>query len=121
VINIGSTIAFNQITSLAMCALLSSYLVSISCIALKRIRKEPLLKSYFSLGRFGLAINITSILFIALAYVMIFFPPTSNPIPSAMNWSVIIYVIVLGFSLIYYFFKGRHSYDGPVKYVKKNI
>jgi choline transport protein len=56
-INIGSTIAFNQITSLGLSALLSSYLVSISCIALKRIRKEELLTPYLTLGKYGLAMS----------------------------------------------------------------
>ena len=79
VINIGSTIAFSQITSLGLSALLSSYLVSISCIALKRIRKEPLLESYFGLGRSGLVINVTSLLFVLLAYIMIFFRPDISP------------------------------------------
>jgi choline transport protein len=120
-INIGSTIAFNQITSLGLCALLSSYLVSISCIALKRMRKEPLLNAYFTLGKYGLAINIVSILFLLLAYIMIFFPPTPNPIVSGMNWSVVIYVGVMSISLIYFYFKGRYVYVGPVEYVKKDI
>lgn len=121
VISIGSTIAFNQITSLSMSAILSSYLVSISCIALKRIRKEPLLKAHFMLGKYGLVVNGTAILFSFVAYVMIFFPPMRSPIPSSMNWSVVIYLGVLSISLVYYLLKGRYVYDGPVKYVKKSI
>lgn len=104
-----------------MSAILSSYLVSISCIALKRIRKEPLLKAHFMLGKYGLVVNGTAILFSFLAYVMIFFPPMRSPIPSSMNWSVVIYLGVLSISLVYYLLKGRYVYDGPVKYVKKSI
>jgi choline transport protein len=37
-INIGSTVAFNSIASLSLCAILASYVVSISCILLKRYR-----------------------------------------------------------------------------------
>lgn len=121
VINVGSTIAFNQITSLALSALVASYLVSISSITLKRIRKEPLLDSHFKLGRAGLAINIASILFLVLVFVMLFFPPAPNPVPSDMNWSVVIFTGVLSLSMVYYFlFKGRHNYVGPVEYVKKS-
>lgn len=79
------------------------------------------MNAHFTLGKYGLAINIVSILFLLLAYIMIFFPPTTNPIPSGMNWSVVIYVGVLSISLIYFFFKGRHVYVGPVEYVKKDI
>ncbi|KAM5430971.1 hypothetical protein McanCB49686_001786 [Microsporum canis] len=78
-INIGSTIAFNQITSLGLCALLSSYIVSISCMALKRIRGEALLPSHFRMGALGLPINLLSLAFLVLAYVFCFFPPTPKP------------------------------------------
>ena len=119
-INIGSIITFNQITSLGLCALLSSYMVSISCVALKRIRGEPLLPAYFRLGRLGLPINVISLCFLALAYVMIFFPPVIQPPLDAMNWSVVIYFGVLALSATYYFFRGRHVYVGPVEYVRKS-
>ena len=118
-INIGSQIAFNQFTSLGLCALLSSYIVSISCLALRRIRKQPLLPSKFSLGRYGLGINLVSIGFLLLAFTMIFFPPGPRPDPKSMNWAIVVYGGVIIFSVIYYIFRGRFNYDGPVKYVKK--
>lgn len=120
-INIGSMIAFNQLTSLGLCALLSSYIVSISCMALKRIRGEPLLPSKFSLGRFGLPINLLSVGFLSLAFVMIFFPPGPNPNPQSMNWACVVYAGVVIFSLVYYTFRGRYRYAGPVEYVRKDI
>ena len=63
-INIGSTVAFMQVISLAVAAMLTSYLISISCVTLKRLRGEPLLPSKFNLGKFGLAINIIAVLFL---------------------------------------------------------
>ncbi|KAK2877814.1 hypothetical protein FQN49_001171 [Arthroderma sp. PD_2] len=119
-INIGSLIAFNQITSLGLCALLSSYIVSISCIALKRIRGEPLLSSNFRMGALGLPVNLLSIAFLLLAYVFCFFPPAPKPDVESMNWSAVIYSGVLLFSLVYFAFRGRHSYVGPVEYVRKS-
>lgn len=113
-------IAFNQMTSLGLCALLSSYIVSISCMALKRIRREPLLPSYFTLGRWGLPINLLSIGFLLLSYVMIFFPPAPNPPVDVMNWSVVIYSGVLLLSFVYFIIRGRHNYVGPVEYVRKS-
>lgn len=119
-INIGSTIAFNQMTSLGLCAILTSYFVSIGCVTLKRIRGQPLLKSHFKLGRWGLPINLLSLAFLLLAYVMIFFPPTPKPALDTMNWSVVIYVGVLALSFVYFIFWGRHKYVGPVEYVRKS-
>jgi choline transport protein len=95
-------------------------MVSISCVTLKRIRGEPLLPAYFRLGRLGLPINIISLCFLVLAYVMIFFPPVIQPPLNAMNWSVVIYFGVLALSAGYYLFRGRYVYVGPVEYVRKS-
>jgi len=119
-VNIGSTIAFNQILSLGLAALLSSYAVSISCVALRRIRRQPLLESAFSLGAFGLPINILSLAFLLLAFTMSFFPPVAHPNPQTMNWSCLAYGAVLIVGMIYYFVRARHHYVGPVEYVRKS-
>jgi amino acid transporter len=119
-INIGSTVAFNQILSLGVAALLSSYLVSISCVALRRVRKQPLLDRAFNLGSLGLPINLASIAFLLLAFVMSFFPGMAHPTPQTMNWSCLAYGGVLIIGGGYYVFWARHQYVGPVEYVRKS-
>lgn len=52
-INIGSTAALNAILALDLASLLSSYTICIGCLALKRIRGEPLPPRQWSLGRWG--------------------------------------------------------------------
>lgn len=119
-INIGSTAAFNIITSLGTGALLSSYIVSVSCVTLKRLRGEPLLPSQFSLGRSGLPINIISVLFLILVFVMTFFPQTPHPEAVAMNWNILVFGAIVIFSVVYFLIRGRYRYAGPVEYVKKD-
>lgn len=119
-INIGSTVAFNIITSLGTGALISSYIVSISCVALKRIRGETLIPCRFSLGKFGLPLNIISVFFLLLAFIMTFFPTVKNPDTATMNWNVLVYGTVVLFSVIYFVLKGRFRYVGPVEYVRKD-
>jgi hypothetical protein len=51
----------------------------------------------------------------------LFFPAAPHPTPAAMNWSCLIYAVVLMISLLYYFFIGRHTYEGPVEYVRKDV
>jgi len=119
-VNIGSTVAFNQILSLGVASLLSSYLVSIVCVTLRRLRKQPLLDRVFDLGRWGIPINLASIAFLLLALVMSFFPGTSDPTPVTMNWSCLAYGAVLIIGGIYYLFWARHHYVGPVEYVRKS-
>src|SRR5271163_4939541 len=122
VINIGSSIALENITSLSLVAILSSYIVSISCIMIKRWRNAPLLPAYYNLGRtFGLLLNGASLLFLVLVFVFSFFPGNVNPTPAQMNWTIMIYGVVMLAALGHYYFKGRHVYDGPVEYVRKGI
>ncbi|EXJ77510.1 hypothetical protein A1O3_09737 [Capronia epimyces CBS 606.96] len=119
-VNIGSTVAFNQILSLGLAALLSSYLISIVCVALRRIRNQPLLDRAFNLGRLGLPVNLASIAFLLLALVMSFFPGAANPTTETMNWSCLAYGGTLLIGAFYYVFWARHHYVGPVEYVRKS-
>lgn len=118
-INIGSSVAFNQILSLGTGAMLTSYMISIGCVTLKRIRGEPLLPSKFNLGKFGLPINIISMFVLVFLYIMSFFPPQPNPTPATMNWAILAYGVVILWSVVYYFAWGRKNYVGPVEYVRK--
>jgi len=58
--------------------------------------------------------------FLIVVFVFCFFPPVVKPKMEEMNWSVVMYGGVMGFSLVYYWFKGRKVYVGPVEYVRKN-
>ena len=120
-INIGSTVAFNSIASLGTCALLSSYIISISCMFLKRWKGEPLLHSRFDLGRSGIWVNGISVVYLGVAFVFSFFPSFPHPTPDLMNWNILIYGVVIAFSLVYFMFKGRYQYIGPVEYIKKDL
>jgi len=120
-VNIGSTVAFNQILSLGLGALLASYFLSIFCVTLRRICGQPLLPSAFSLGRLGLPINIMSLGFLALGFVISFFPGAVDPTPESMNWSSLAFSVVLVFGAIYYAVIARHHYVGPVEYTIKSV
>ncbi|KAJ3498429.1 hypothetical protein NLG97_g1133 [Lecanicillium saksenae] len=117
-INIGSTTALNSITSLATTSILSSYIVSIGCMIWRRCTGSRLLPSKFSLGRWGLAINIASEAFLVVIFVLAFMPPVPNPSAELMNWNIVIYGGIAIFSAIYYWFRGTHQYEGPVVYVR---
>ncbi|KAL2423477.1 putative amino-acid permease PB24D3.02c [Exophiala dermatitidis] len=120
-IYIGSAVAFNIIMSIGTVALLTSYMVSIGTITWKRIRGHPLLPSKFSLGKFGLPINIASLLFCFIVYIFVFFPSMPNPELVAMNWAIAVYGGVLVLAAIYFVLQARHHYVGPVAYVRKTI
>lgn len=118
-INVGSTVAFNSIASLGTCALLSSYIISISCMFFKRWRKEPLVIAPFSLGKAGLWVNGFSVVYLSMAFIFAFMPPFPTPTVDLMNWSVLIYSSVVGFSLAYFYFRGSKAYKAPVECVAR--
>lgn len=120
-INLGSSVAFNAILSLTVGAILSSYIISISCVAIRKIRGDPLPHARWSLGRAGLACNIIAVAFLLLVYAFSFFPLAPNPEPKSMNWSSLLYGSVILFSICYYFIFGRHAYEGPVVLVNKEM
>ncbi|PYI03375.1 amino acid permease [Aspergillus sclerotiicarbonarius CBS 121057] len=120
-INIGSNLALNAIISLTITSLMSAYILSIGCVLLKRLRGEVLPPRRWSLGRFGMAINIASLAFLLPLFVFSFFPLTKTVTKQSMNWSAVMYVAVVGFASVYYFFLGRYQFVAPVVLVKREF
>lgn len=121
-INIGSTVAFNVVTSLGTGTLTISYIVCLSCVAWRRIMDLPLLPSKFDMGRwFGLAVNLVALGWLWLVFIIAFFPAVPAPLltTQSMNWSILVFGIVVLFSAFYFVIWGRKEYVGPVNYCRK--
>lgn len=119
-INIGSTVAFNAIGSLAVSALLGTYIISFTCLIFRRLSGEPLPPRRWSLGRAGIFINLAAVAYLLVVWVFIFFPTSTPVTPSTMNWNVVIFGGTMVFAVIYYFIIGRKHYKSPVELVKRN-
>ena len=117
-INLGSTFAFNIIISLSLLALMSTYMLSIGCLLLKRIRHEPLPPARWSLGRWGLPINAFAFFFAAFAIVMSCFPGTLPVDTSSANWAPAVWGGVIVISIISYVVHGRRHFTPPVMFVE---
>ncbi|CAG8146698.1 unnamed protein product [Penicillium salamii] len=120
-INIGSTTALLAIVTLTIGAMMSSYIITISCLLLRRLRQEPLPPHRWTLGRFGMAINIGALCFLLPIFVFAFFPLTSNVEPDSMNWCAAMYGGILIIAVVYYVVRGRHHYIPPVALVRRDI
>ncbi|KAF4162393.1 hypothetical protein CNMCM6936_002119 [Aspergillus lentulus] len=118
-INIGSQVALSAIVSLTITSLISAYILSIGCVLLKRIRGEPLPPRRWTLGRFGMAVNIAALAFLLPIFVFSFFPLTKKVDTKTMNWSVVMYLAMLTFASVYYLLWGRHNFIAPVALVKR--
>lgn len=119
-INIGSEVALNAVISLTITSLLSAYIISIGCVFLKRIRGEPLPHHRWSLGKFGMAVNLGALAFLCPIFIFAFFPLSTDVTAETMNWSVAMYVGIIGSATIYYLVRGRHHFIPPVALVQRD-
>jgi len=91
VVKSNAYVAFNAIASLGTAALISSYIVSISCIRIKRWRGQKLSPARWSLGKLGAPINDFSILYLSVVFIFSFFPEMAIVEAESMNWNILIY------------------------------
>ena len=117
-IDLGSTTAFNIVVSLALLALLSTYMISIGCVLLKRIRKEELPPARWSLGRWGLPINAFAFVYSGFVIVFCCFPNSVPVTASTANWAPVVWVGVIGLAAAVYVVHGRRVYTPPVTFVE---
>lgn len=94
-INIGSSVALHAILSLTAVSLLTSYIIVIACLVIKRIRGLPLPVRRWSLGTWGLPINVAALCFLAPIFVFSFFP-IALLVTASMNWAIVIYAVIIG-------------------------
>ncbi|PPJ52007.1 hypothetical protein CBER1_09635 [Cercospora berteroae] len=119
-INLGSNAAFNAILSLQLSALMASYAISITCIALKKFRDPASLPTArWSLGKLGLPINIMATCYSIFASFWTFWPNSTPVDAESFNWAPVIFTAVMAFAMITYVVQGRHQFDGPVALVKR--
>lgn len=117
-INIGSTVAFNAIGSLSVSALLGTYIISLTCLVMRRF-EGPLPHRRWSLGSAGLFVNIGAILFLLVVWVFIFFPISPDVTPETMNWSSVMFCGTMAFAMLYYFLHGRKYYTSPRTLIRR--
>ncbi|KAK6376338.1 hypothetical protein LTS17_006933 [Exophiala oligosperma] len=120
-INIGSTVALNAITSLGAIATLISYFLTIACVLYRRITGPELPPRRWSLGRWGLIINVAALLFLIPLIFFLSWPLTTPVKAINMNWSSTMLGGSLIIATIYFLIWGRTSYVPPVVHVKRDV
>lgn len=112
-INIGSSVAFNAIVSLTIACFFGSYAIPISLLAWRRATKRPVVLGPWNLGRYGLAVNIISVCWLAITWVFTFFPIAVPVTPSTMNWSCALWGGSMILGLGWYFIWQHKVFVGP--------
>lgn len=132
-INIGSPVAFMNVTSLSISCLYASYLIAAVLLLYRRTTKGFTMPSGSDLpalantagaelvwgpfrlpGAFGIANNVFAICYLIVIGFFSFWPPMLNPTVDMMNYSVVVSGAVAIFSVVYYFVRGRKEYNGPI-------
>lgn len=118
-INIGSSVALNAITSLGAIAVLISYYLTIGVLVNRRLRGPALPMRRWSLGKWGIFINIAALMSLTPLIFFLTWPLVTPVTAATMNWSSVMLSGTLIVAIIYYAVKGRHEYVGPVKHVNR--
>ncbi|KAE8379021.1 amino acid permease-domain-containing protein [Aspergillus bertholletiae] len=114
-INIGSGVAFNAMLSLSTSPLMGTYMICICCVIVRRITKSPPLPpSHWSLGRFGMPVNVLALIYSSWAFFWSVWPVNREVTAETLNWGPVLFVGVMGLAGALYYFISRKTYEGPV-------
>ncbi|TQV95265.1 hypothetical protein V2A60_009691 [Cordyceps javanica] len=121
-INIGSSVAFENLVALGSGTVMISYIVCIGCFIWRQHSGEPIPPAKFSLGSWSLPVNMIALCYLSVVFVVVFFPQAPLPLLTAesMNWSSLIFTVVVAWAMAYYFIWSRRVYEGPVKITKQS-
>jgi len=128
-INIGSSRAFNDIISLTLEALFSSYLLACGLLLYRRCKgdigdclpdfersaKSPNTWGPWHVpGKWGILNNIFACCYLTIIAFFSFWPSAIPVSPATMNYSSLVVGSVVILSLAYYFAWAKKTYKGPV-------
>lgn len=136
-INIGSTVVFNGVTSLALVGFYSTYFICCALLLYRRLTssihmpdpsapataayKDQATDEYVLIwgpwhvkGALGVVNNILSCCYLILIWAFGFFPPTIPVTAASMNWSSLVFGGTALFAVFYYIVWGRRQYRGPL-------
>jgi hypothetical protein len=136
-VNIGSTVAFNGVISVAIAGLFSSYLLTSSLLLYRRCTGAILAPSeafdtntistttsdgmvravwgpWRLPGAIGIANNVFACAYLSFVFFFSFWPTFAEVTPANMNWAILVTGAIAVLSAVYYAVWARKTYHGPV-------
>lgn len=120
-VNIASNVAFNALTSVALVGHYTSYLLPMILLVVRRFGKSEIPWGPWTLGRWGLPINLAAISYSVVLIVFMLFPPYQPVNAQNMNYASLIFGAVMLLSVALWFIYGRKIYYGPVREVIEEL
>ncbi|KAI0202611.1 putative GABA permease [Astrocystis sublimbata] len=130
-VNIGHAAAFNGVISVSIAGLFGSYLVAASLLLYRRVaghirvlEDDDTLTNTMGTnltwgpwrlrGWLGTVNNAFSCVYLTYIFFFSFWPPVKDVTPETFNWAVLVFVVVVTFSLAYYRLWASKIYTGPI-------
>ena len=120
-INLGSTTAFNAMVSLALLGQYTTYVLPTIFILYRRIHpKKNIPFGPWTLGKWGIPINIFTIGFSFLTIAFNVLPPLFPVTAANMNYAGVVFGAALIICGLLWFMIGKRHYAGPIREVMEN-
>jgi amino acid transporter len=131
-INLGSTLAMYDVVSLAVSGIYLSYLVVAILLLIRRVQgyiyqssdsEDELVNvpgaklvwgPFHCPGVLGIVVNALAVAYITIVVFFSFWPSLMNPTAEEMNWAILGVGATMFLTMIYFVFRARHVYTGPV-------
>lgn len=136
-INIGSSVAFNGVTSLALASFYSTYFICCVLLLYRRLThtirspdpfvpitpayKDQHTEEYVLVwgpwrikGALGIANNAFACCYLIVIWAFSFFPAANPTSAATMNYSSLVFGATELFAILYYFLWAKRQYRGPV-------
>ena len=139
-ISLGSSVALDDVLSISVAGLYASYLLALAFLLYRRCctggikqhraaddgdgdgillantggAQQLIWGPWHLPGAFGIAVNAFACVYLVMAWVFTFWPTELPATAEDMNYSSLILGVVVLFSVVYYYVKGRREYKGPV-------
>lgn len=108
-------------TSLSLIGHYTSYVLPIFLLIIRRFDKKEIPWGPWTLGKWGLFINLISAIFSLVLIVFMLFPPYQPVNVENMNYAGLIFGAVLIMSTVLWFAYGRKIYRGPVREIIEEL
>jgi hypothetical protein len=92
-------------------------MLSIGCVLWRRLGSEPLPPARWSLGRWGVPINVFALGYSAFVIVFCCMPSKLPVTTDNANWTPALWIGFIVFAVGYYIFWGRKHYTAPVNFI----
>ncbi|KAI1335306.1 putative amino acid permease [Xylariaceae sp. FL0016] len=120
-INLGSTTAFNALVSLALLGQYTTYVLPTIFILARRLSPGKNIPfGPWELGKWGIPINIFTIIFSAITIGFNVLPPYFPVTAENMNYAGVVFGAALIICALLWLVMGQKHYAGPIKEVMEN-